>query len=227
MPSSSQRSSSPLPQVGSRPVDSAHPEEMGIERPRKTDREQNSPLCRVADRQSIHPHPECREGRLPHPRRHRLHASLSGRSHHRQGEPHGLPYHHDQPGQHVEYHQGRCSPERAPLPLNRGRATDLTSRQTTLSIEVMYYANIFCIKTSILFTYLRFGKWGHHGSRERPGKMEWGERCGKGANPPAQPYRTRSAPCAPPPLYCTQSSLSSAFSSRYCSAGPWRRCGTC
>lgn len=28
----------------------------------------------------------------------------------------------------------------------------------TLAIQAMYYANIFCIKVSILFTYIRFGK---------------------------------------------------------------------
>lgn len=30
--------------------------------------------------------------------------------------------------------------------------------KVTLAIQVMYYANIFCIKTSIVLTYLRFGK---------------------------------------------------------------------
>lgn len=32
----------------------------------------------------------------------------------------------------------------------------VTFMKMTLAIQVMYYANIFCIKTSILFTYLRF-----------------------------------------------------------------------
>ena len=30
--------------------------------------------------------------------------------------------------------------------------------QTTLAIECMYYILVFCIKISILFLYLRFGK---------------------------------------------------------------------
>jgi len=29
--------------------------------------------------------------------------------------------------------------------------------KVTLAIQVMYYANVFCIKTSIVLTYLRFG----------------------------------------------------------------------
>ncbi len=34
--------------------------------------------------------------------------------------------------------------------------------KATLAIQVTYYAIIFCIKTSILFTYLRFGKRQYH-----------------------------------------------------------------
>ncbi len=33
-----------------------------------------------------------------------------------------------------------------------------TNHQATLAIQVMYYCNIFCIKVSIVLTYLRFGE---------------------------------------------------------------------
>lgn len=33
----------------------------------------------------------------------------------------------------------------------------LVFMKVTLAIQVMYYANVFCIKTSIVLTYLRFG----------------------------------------------------------------------
>ncbi len=67
------------------------------------------------------------------------------------------------------------------------RGLTLWGAKMTLSIEVMYYANIFCIKTSILFTYLRFGKMAStaRGLPVLTGAM--------------QPSPTRSAGCASAP----------------------------